>query len=121
MFSASDWEISCPSRVLPTVIMMGYSDPGASCFLQLELLHFVRIIKYPLDESKGEDNFVVGALPWDVGSLPTAASMSGVYTEWNSSRRKGDEGGCRSPCSLAEGDPGDNDSVRDGAGLAQGR
>lgn len=121
MFSASDWEISCPRRVLPTVIMMGYSDPGASCFLQLELLRFVRIIKYSLDESKGEDNFAVGALPWDVGSLPTAASMSGVYTEWKSSRRKGGEGDCRSSSSLAVGDPGDNDSVGDGAGLAQGR
>lgn len=52
--------------------MMGYSDPGASCFLQLELLHFVRIIKYPLDESKGEDNFVVGALPWECGKSPNS-------------------------------------------------
>lgn len=83
-------------------------------FFKLELLHFVRIIKYPLDESKGEGNFVVGALPWDVGSLPTAASMSGVYTEWNSSSRKGDEGHCRSSCSLAGGD---NDSAGDEAGL----
>lgn len=52
VFSASDWEISCPRRVLPTAIIMGYSDLGASCFLQLKLLHFVRIINYLLDESK---------------------------------------------------------------------
>lgn len=68
---------------------MGYSDLGASCFLHLKLLFFVRINKYPLDESKGDDNFAVRALPWDVGSLPAAASMSSVYTEWDTSRRRG--------------------------------
>lgn len=102
------------------MIMTGYSDPGASCFLQLELLHFVRIIKYPLDESKGEDNFVVGALPWDVGSLPTAASMSGVYTEWKSSRRKGDEENEERPAAWLR-QTGDNARAGDEAGLAQGR
>lgn len=88
-FLVSNWEISRPRRVLPAAIIMGYFDLGASCFLQWKLLHFVRIIKYPLDWSKGDNNFVVGALPWDVGILPTAASMSSVYTEWNDSRRKG--------------------------------
>lgn len=60
---------------------MEYSVRGASCFLQFKLLHFVRIIKYPLDESEGDNNFVVRALPWDEGILPTDTSMSCVYTE----------------------------------------
>jgi len=88
MFSASYWEIY-PRRVLPTVIIMGWSDLGVSCFLQFKLLLFVRVIKCPLDESKGDNNFAVRTLPWDVGSPPTAASISSAYTEWNNSSRKG--------------------------------
>ena len=74
----------------------GYSDLDASSFLQLKLLLFVRIMKYPLDKSRGDNHFVLRALPWGVGSLPTAASVRSICT----TPEEEGESGCTSPCNL---------------------